>query len=1279
MNTTNSPNVPDSKQRNPELWSPQRTLPGRFFEWLIVQKAIVALMVVMLTVGGLIVAPFDFGLSLPRHPVSVDAIPDIGENQQIVHIEWPGRSAQDIEDQLAYPLSSILTSVSGVTTVRSQSMLGSASIYIIFDEKTEYYWSRARIQETLSNLDSTQIPAGATLALGPPANALGQVYWYTLEGRDASGHPAGGWDLHELRRIQDYQVRYALREVEGVAEVASIGGYEQALTIEPKVEELEARGISIAELWTALREVSAEVGASSTEINGVEYIIRSEGFVRDIDAVRQAFVRSDNGAPVLVEDIAHVSFQPQDRQGLLDKDGAEAVGGIVVARHGANPMDVTQRVHEALEKLQPSLPTRVLPDGRTSQLQVVPYLDRSTLIQATLGTLKESLSHAVALTIVVVLLMLAHLRTASLVAILLPLAVLWTFVAMRMFGVTANVVSLAGIAIAIGTMIDLGIVMSENIVRRLEHVAPDVPRRVAIAEASAEVSGAMMTALATTGLSFLPVFLLEGAEGKLFQPLAFTKTWALFFSFVVSIFVIPIAAYVLFDPRLRARRIVVLAQVVAAIAGIAALSMGHAFVGSMFLISAALHVGAEWSFHWRLLTPERMRRLSTWALSLVAISMLASQWSPSGGAISEWKNFILVASITIGAILFFRAFTATYPALLGFFLRNKSISLVAPLCVILLGVIMWQGAPKLASRISPSLAETPVVTALAKPFPGIGSEFMPPLNEGAFLYMPTIAPHASIGEVQRITSLLTRRFEAIPEVESAVTKAGRADTALDPAPLSMLETVITYRSEFLENADGHRLRFAVDRDGAFLRDASGQLIPDENGAPFRQWREHILSTNDIWDEVVHAGDVPGLTGAPILQPISARVVMLQSGIRAATALRIRGPSLESIFSAAEELEGLLREHPLVASESVVADRAAGRPYLVIRPDRRALAEYGITMGAFQNAIEVGIGGGEVGVFYDGRARYPIALRLPRDARGDVEALQRVPVATLDGATIPLGRVASIENEMGPVMISTENSSLVTWVMFSPRQGVSELQLVDALQLSLDEAQTNAELVLESGVRLDFVGSYESSVRATKRLGLLIPMVLLIVFILLKLQLRDTIVTGMVFSSVAVAAGGGMIWLWLYGQPWFMDVSFGNLHLREAFQIQPTYLSVAVWVGFIALCGIATDDGVLMATWLQQRFAEGPAQNIRDVHARVLEVGARRLRPCLMTTATTLLALLPVMTSKGTGSDVMIPMAIPTFGGMLFALITLFVVPILYAAWQEQKLRTSSALALTEEI
>lgn len=1251
-----------------EMWNPKRTRIGRFFEWIIEQRLVVLSLMLLLTLGGLIVAPFDWGLSIPRHPVAVDAIPDIGENQQIVHIQWPGRSPQDIEDQLAYPLSTSLTSVSGVHTVRTQTMMGSASIYLIFDDKTEYYWSRTRVQEALNTAVSEGLPDGASVELGPPASALGQIYWYTLEGIDADGNPAGGWDLHELRKIQDYQVRFALREVRGVAEVASIGGFEQALVIEPRLEDLESRGITLDELHAALSQVSVEVGASSTEMQGIEYILRSEGFVRDIDAVRQALVRFEEGQPTTVDDVAHVSFQPRERQGFLDKDGAESVGGIVIARHGANPMEVASNVHEALEQLSSSLPRKTLSDGRISQLTVVPYLDRSTLIESTVGTLEEALTQAVLITIVVVLLMLAHIRSAALVAMLLPLAVLWTFLSMQVFQVTANVVSLAGIAIAIGTMVDLGIVMSENIVGRLRQRAPEVSLGVSISEACAEVAGAMLTALATTGLSFLPVFFLQGAGGKLFGPLAFTKTWALFFSFLVSVLVIPIAAYYFFDRRWDTRKWRSLAAFLSLGIGGVIIGFGYSLTGGLILLSGVLLL--VHAFATARLQPEQQRFEigARWALTFAAIAALASIWSPSGGTQSPLGNFVFVVVICLGSAGFFRLFSKAYPHILQFILARKRRFITVPATMVVLGLFMWMGAPTVASYVNANWQESVQDSALGRWFPGIGQEFMPDLNEGAFLYMPTTAPHASIGEVQRLSSLLTRRFSAIPEVESAVTKAGRADTALDPAPVSMLETVITYVPEFRVNASGQRLLFAVDKSGEFSRDSEGELVPSKTGMPYRQWRDHIRTTDDIWNEIVHAGDVPGLTGAPILQPISARVVMLQSGIRAASALRVRGQSLEQIYAHAEALEAYLRTHPAIASEAVVADRAAGRPYLVIKPDRQALAQYGLTLEQFQNAVEIGLAGKDVGVFYEGRARFPIRVRLARDHRQDLEAIRMLPVASYGGVPLALSAVAQVENEMGPVMTTTENGALVTWVMFSPREDIAVQTLVHQVESDLREAVRRGELTIDDGVRLDFVGSYESSLRAAARLKLLIPIALLIIFMLLKIQLKDTIVAVMVFTSVAIAASGGMIWLWLYGQPGFMDFSITGLHLRDIFHIQTTHLSVAVWVGFIALAGIAADDSVLMATWLQERFRASTPTTVEDIRAHVLDVGLRRLRPCLMTTATTLLALLPVLTSKGTGSDVMIPMAIPVFGGSLFALITLFVTPVLYSAWQERKLR-----------
>ena len=1222
---------------------------------------------------GLRYSPFESDWGVERDPIAVDAIPDIGENQQIIQIMWMGRSPQDIDDQLTYPLASSLMGVPGVTTVRSTSMLGMALVYVIFDEDVEFYWSRSRIQEALASLPPGLVPEGATLTLGPDATALGQVYFYTLEGRTPEGAPAGGWDLNELRSIQDWQVRYALREVAGVSEVASVGGHVQSLVVEPDPLELRARGIDLHELWGAVRDASAEVGASTTELNGVEYILRGRGFARSAEDIEQAVVRVVEGVPVRVGDLARVSLQPTERIGALDKGGAEAVGGIVVARYGTNPMAALEGVHTAVEALNRSLPSKTLADGTISQVQVVPYLDRSELIRATIGTLESSLQESILITIVVVLVLMGHLRSSVLISGLLPLAVLWCFVVMKWMGVTANVVALSGIAIAIGTMADLGIVATENIVERVKQAAPDIPLQRVIAHAAGETAGPTLTALMTTVLSFLPVFFLEGAEGKLFSPLAFTKTWALLLSYFIAMTVIPVGAWFLLRRSMEAKRVVLGVNVVLLAVGVyIAIAVGP-LIGALVVVVAALRL-----FTLRDLPPASpkarvqalIHQTISWLIAIVALIALAQAWMPLGVGAGNFPNALFTVGLLGGILLGLRVFEFYYRPLLRFVLSHRSIFAILPLSIMVLGLISWQGIPRLSASLPEPIRESGLVTGLGEVFPGLGREFMPTLDEGAFLYMPTAAPHASLGEIKRLTAMLDQRIEAIPEIQSAVSKIGRAETALDPAPLSMLETVITYHSEYIEDEQGRRMTFRSDGAGNFLRDEADALIPAPRGDVYRQWRPEITSTDDIWAQIVHAGEIPGLTGAPVLQPISARVVMLQSGIRAAMALRLRGHDLNDLFSAAQVFEGAIREHPMVARESVVADRTAGRPYLVIDADRARMAAEGVTMAQLQSTLEGAVGGMQAATLYQGRERYAVSVRLPRDARDDVESIGQIPVMTASGALQPLSWFADLNYELGPMMITAENGQMVTWVMFGGVPGSAEVDVVESVREYLDGALDEGAIAIPSGVRYDFVGSYESAERANARLAILIPIAVFIVFIVLQLQLRSPVVTAMVFSGVIVAAGGGMIGLWVYNWAEGKTLLFFGHDLLEVFQIVPTNLSVAVWVGFIALAGITTDDGVVMASWLQQRFQEVKPKTREDVRRLVLEVGERRIRPCLMTTATTILALLPVMTSKGTGADVMVPMAIPAFGGMLFEVISLFIVPALYSAWQEHNLPPS---------
>jgi Cu(I)/Ag(I) efflux system membrane protein CusA/SilA len=545
---------------------------------------------------------------------------------------------------------------------------------------------------------------------------------------------------------------------------------------------------------------------------------------------------------------------------------------------------------------------------------------------------------------------------------------------------------------------------------------------------------------------------------------------------------------------------------------------------------------------------------------------------------------------------------------------------------------------------------------------------MPALDEGSFLLMPTSMPHSGVEENKKIVQHLDKAVSSIPEIKSVVGKAGRVESALDPAPLSMFENIINYKSEYKTDKDGHRIRFRVDEEGEFVRDSAGNLIPDKDGKYYRQWRDHIESPDDIWDEIVEVSNYPGVTSAPKLQPIETRLVMLQSGMRAPMGIKVSGPDLETIEDFAMKLEGQLKQVSSIKSKSVFADRVVGKPYLEIDLKRDKMARYGLSVKQVQKYIEVAVGGMKLTNTVEGRERYPVRVRYPRELRDDPEALKEILIPTNQGVQIPLGEVVKVNYTKGPQAIKSENTFLISYVIFDSREGFAEVDVVRDAQRHLDEKIEEGELNVPKGVSYRFAGDYKNQVRAEKRLSFVVPLVMIIIFLLLYMQFRSAPTTLMVFSGIAIAFAGGFIMIWLYGQDWFMDFSLFGTNMRELFQMKTVNLSIAVWVGFIALFGIATDNGVVMAAYLKQTFEKRKPENIQTIRESVVEAGKKRIRPTLMTTATTLLALLPILSSAGKGSDVMIPMAIPTFGGMAIQVITLFVVPILYAQWREQKMK-----------
>jgi len=1225
-----------------------------FIGWFVDNKLVAFVLGAMLVGAGLYVSPFPadnipFLKDATLDPVPVDAIPDIGENQQIVFTRWAGRSPRDVEDQVSYPLTTALLGIPGVRTVRSTSAFGFSTIYVIFKDDVEFYWSRSRVLEKLASLPPGTVPEGVTPTLGPDATALGQIFWYTLEGQDKDGNVVGGWDPDELRSIQDWTVRYALQAVDGVSEVASVGGFVREYQVDVDPIAMRAHNVSLAQVAAAVKNSNLDVGARTMELNGVEYMVRGIGFVKSLDDLESTVVVARGNTPIRIRDVARVALGPAARRGALDDEGAPAVGGVVVARYMENPLRVINGVKAKIAQVQPGLPKRTLDDGTVSQVTIVPFYDRTQLIHETLDTLKTALWQQMLITVLVVLVMLRNLRSSLLITAMLPLGVLAAFVVMKLTGVDANIMALGGIAIAIGTMVDIGIVFVENLNQALDDETDDetdASRAQRVKEAAAEVAPAVMTSVLTTVVSFLPVFGLSQAELRLFAPLAYTKTFAMVAALVLALTVLPGAALLV----LRKRPSSTSGRLAASLLRPAHLRdwllLGCGLTLSQWSVAAGLFVAMLGAIRLaRPLLDDNVVRWLTLAENVVAVVavavLLASSWSPLGAGQGALLNFVFVALLLVGVMGTFRLFELAYPVLLGVILRRKLLFLVAPLVTVVFGATAWLGFDSVFGWVPHSVRTTSVVSKAAHAMPGFGREYMPPFDEGSFLYMPTTMPHASVGEALQTLSKMDAAIAAIPEVDRVVGKIGRVDSALDPAPVSMIETVITYKPEFVVDDDGNRTR---------------------------QWRDHIRSPQDIWNTIVDAAQRPGLTSAPVLMPINARIVMLQSGMRAPMGIKVHGPSLEVIESFGLKLEEVLKQVPSVKTEAVFADRVVGKPYLEIDLNREAIARYGLSVVDVQRVMQVALGGMTLTRTVEGRERYGIRVRYMREARDNVEALHRVFVPTKSGAQIPLEQLADIRYVRGPQMIKSEDTFLTSFVLFDRKPDFAEVDVVEDAQREIQRRIDDGTLRVPAGVSFEFAGSYENQVRSEKRLMLLLPIALAFVFLLLYLQFSRVAVSVIIYSGVVVAVSGGFALLWLYGQPWFLDVTVFDTSLRQLFQVREVNLSVAVWIGVIALIGIATDDGVVMSTYLHQRFRAAPPASLDDIRARTLEAGVRRVRPCLMTTATTILALLPVVTSTGRGADIMIPMALPAVGGMAIELMTLFVVPTLYCLFEEVKFK-----------
>ncbi|MEH6512568.1 MAG: efflux RND transporter permease subunit [Maribacter arcticus] len=1240
-----------------------------------IDNKLVAVLLLALFVGwGIVNAPFNWDTGiLPSDPVAVDAIPDIGENQQIVFTKWQGRSPQDIEDQITYPLTTSLLGIPGVKTIRSSSMFGFSSIYIIFEEDLEFYWTRSRILEKLNSLPSGLLPEDVNPALGPDATGLGQIYWYTLEGRDKDGNVTGGWDLQELRSIQDYHVKYGLASAGGVAEVASIGGYVQEYQIDVDPEKMRQYNIGLSAIVKAVKESNQDIGVQTLEMNQAEYLVRGLGYVKSIADLEDAVVTSENFTSIRIKDIANVHLGPQTRRGILDKEGAEVVGGVVVARYGANPLEVINNVKNQIAEISSGLPSKVLSDGRTSQVTIVPFYDRTELIQETLYTLKEALTLEILITILVIIVMVFNLRASILISGLLPVAILMVFITMKLFNVDANIVALSGIAIAIGTMVDVGVILAENMIRHLEDEklrfrenGIEYTTNEIIYNATAEVSGAILTAVLTTIISFIPVFTMVGAEGKLFRPLAFTKTMALSASLVIALFLIPPFAAFLFRKSNIKIRFKYIINGLLIILGAIAITYGY-WLGLLLIAFGVVgFLGAR-----DVITAKRANLINIVISTTAIVFLLAEYWRPLGFDRSIIMNLIFVSIICFGLLGVFTVFRRYYELILRWALHNRLLFLIIPSTVLMLGIIIMRNT---------------------------GKEFMPALNEGSFLLMPTSLPHAGVEENKRVLQQLDMAVASIPEIETVVGKSGRTESALDPAPLSMYENMIQYKSEYMRNINGERQRYRVNNDGLFVlkndkfiinpnneinNDANyeasqlkttatrNDLITDDDGEYYRNWRPEINSPDDIWNEIIKVTKFPGVTSAPKLQPIETRLVMLQTGMRAPMGIKVKGPDLKSIETFGLQLESILKEVEGVKQQAVFADRIVGKPYLLIDIKRDQLARYGISIMDVQEVLQVAVGGMPLTQTVEGRERYGVRVRYPRELRANPEDLRNIYVPVKNGSQVPLGDLVTIRYEQGPQVIKSEDTFLIGYVLFDKLDGFAEVNVVENAQSLINQKIDNGDLIVPQGISYRFTGTYENQLRAEKTLSVVVPMALIIIFLILYFQFKSVSTSLMVFTGIAVAFAGGFIMIWLYGQDWFFNFNLFGENLRTLFNMKTINLSVAVWVGFIALFGIATDDGVVMATYLTQTFDRENPEDKKGIRHATLEAAGKRIRPCLMTTVTTILALLPVLTSTGKGSDIMIPMAIPIFGGMIIDITSYFLVPVLFSWKKEYELKRAN--------
>jgi Cu(I)/Ag(I) efflux system membrane protein CusA/SilA len=1091
----------------------------RIIDFSLKNKFIVLLATIALMLGGI------FAL----HNIPLDAIPDLSDVQVIIYTEWPGQAPQIVQDQVTYPLTTKMLSVPKAKVVRGYSFYGFSFVYVIFEDGTDPYWARSRVLEYLSSI-SGQLPKGVNPSLGPDATGVGWAFMYSLNSTNRS--------LAELRSMQDWYLKYQLASVEGVSEVASVGGFVKQYQVTVDPTKLRAYDLSISEVKMAIERSNGEVGGRSIEMGEKEFILRVHGYVENLDDLRKVAVSSGaNGVPILLGQIANIQLGPDMRRGIAEWNGeGETVGGIVVVRYGANARQVIQDVKKKLDTAMKALP----PD-----VQVSVAYDRTALIGRAVKTLEEKLIEESIVVALVCLAFLMHLRSALVAIVILPLAVLCSFLVMFEQGISSNIMSLGGIAIAIGAMVDAVIIMIENAHKHLEHDAGKKPHWQIIRDAAVEVGPTLFYSLLVITVSFIPVFTLQAQEGRLFKPLAFTKTYSMAAAALLSITLAPVLMGFFIRGKIPAEEKNPL---------------------NRFLI---------WLYH------PVIDFVIKWRKAIITLAVLSVVW-----VFFPWNRLVV------------ETLERRPPARLEASDESQR-------------AVPEAGAPSLLKRLGKLF-----------PYQNLGSEFMPPLNEGDLLYMPTTFPGISPTKSREILQQTDKIIKSFPEVETVFGKVGRAETATDPAPMDMIETTI-------------RLKPETDWPAVDIRDMNGKKIAHRK-----------RTQNELADAMNAAIQFPGLNNAWTM-PIKTRIDMLATGIKTPVGIKVAGPDLQELERVASEIEAVVKTVP--GTMSAYAERVMGGNFIEFHINRDEIARYGLRIADVQDVLEVALGGMPLATTVEGLERYSINLRYDRDFRENLESLREIIVPTPTGAQVPLGQLAEIKVVRGPMGIKSEGAVPNAWIYVDVK-GVDIGTFVQMAQHAVNEAVAKGTVKLPPGYNIFWSGEYESMVRAYKRLWIVGPLTLLIIVFIIYLNTKSLVKTAIVLLAVPFSLVGAFWMLYLLGYN----------------------LSVAVWVGIIALAGLDAETGVVMLLYLdlayEQWRKEGKLRDVKDLRDAIYHGAVKRVRPKAMTAAVIIAGLLPIMWSHGAGADVMKRIATPMIGGVITStLMELLVYPAIFYVWRARRI------------